>query len=531
MHNIFFFFFLLLSIHANSQIPNPQIIDIQHYRFALTLSDKDDVIKGEATLRINFLRNSDKFHLDLVSPNKNSGKGMKVEKVLENTTAIDFQQKGDSLLILSPVEVGKTRNLTIHYQGIPADGLIVSKNKYGDRTFFGDNWPNRAHHYLPCVDHPADKATVEFIVEAPSHYQVVANGTLVEETNLPDALTRHHWKCDVPLPTKVMVIGAARFAVQHIGEVEGTPVSLWVYPQNRVEGFYDYAMAKDILAYFIQKIGPYPYSKLANVQSKTRFGGMENAGNIFYSEYSVTGKRTAEDLIAHEIVHQWFGNSASESDWPHLWLSEGFATYLTDMYIEETRGVVDFQTILQKQREQVIAFYQKKQTPVVDTITQDLMEMLNDNAYQKGAWVLHMLRREVGDSLFLEGVRAYHRKYTLSNANTDDFQKVMESVSNKDLSIFFNQWLRTAGQPLVEVNASYKKGELLLKIKQKQASGFVFQFPLEIKLVNADKTEVFKTLQITDLTHEFTMELSEKPIEIILDPHVNLLYVGKLMYK
>src|SRR5207249_666261 len=116
------------------------------------------------------------------------------------------------------------------------------------------------------------------------------------------------------------------------------PVSAWVYPQDSAKGFYDYALATEILKFYANYIAPYPYKKLANVQSKTIFGGMENASAIFYAENSVNGERTSEDLLAHEIAHQWFGDMASETSFEHLWLSEGFATYFTDLYFEKKYG-------------------------------------------------------------------------------------------------------------------------------------------------------------------------------------------------
>ncbi|MFM9838861.1 MAG: hypothetical protein ACKVOQ_11390 [Cyclobacteriaceae bacterium] len=118
----------------------------------------------------------------------------------------------------------------------------------------------------------------------------------------------------MPIPVKVMVVGIARFAVQQVGKVDNITVESWVYPQNRAEGFYDYSVALKVLDYFHRHIGPYPFKKLANVQSKTRWGGLENASAIFYSESSVNGKADHEDLIAHEEAHQRFGNSASEND-------------------------------------------------------------------------------------------------------------------------------------------------------------------------------------------------------------------------
>ena len=138
----------------------------------------------------------------------------------------------------------------ITYSGIPKDGLVISKNIHGDRTFFGDNWPNRAHNWFPCIDHPSDKATIEYIIKAPNHYQVIANGFQVEETNISGNLKQYHYKTDVPLPTKVMVVGIAKFAVQNIGETHNIPVSTWVYPQTKAAGFYDFSIANCMITNF-----------------------------------------------------------------------------------------------------------------------------------------------------------------------------------------------------------------------------------------------------------------------------------------
>ena len=153
-----------------------------------------------------------------------------------------------------------------------------------------------------------------------------------------------------------MVIGVAQFAIQYLEAVDNAQISSWIFPQDREKGFYDYALAVPITQWFIDRVGPYPFNKLANVQSKTQFGGMENAGNIFYSERSVTGERNSEGLIAHEIAHQWFGNSASEANWHYVWLSEGFATYFTNLYYEDIYGVENFRERLIQQRNQVIGY-------------------------------------------------------------------------------------------------------------------------------------------------------------------------------
>jgi aminopeptidase N len=498
-------------------------IDIQHYKLAIIVNDTTNSIDATMEVSLKFKKTTDEFQLDLVKKDSINDKGMVIGSIYQNNVKVEFTHINNKVTI-KPKHVfpGIKYTYTIKYHGVPTDGLIIGKNMYGDRTYFGDNWPNRAHHWFPCVDHPSDKATVEYIIEAPNYYQTIANGFLIEETNLNNYTKKYHWKTAVPLPTKVMVIGIAKFAVQNIGSTHHIPVSTWVYPQTKEQGFYDFSTSKKILNFFIETIGDYPYKKLANVQSKTRYGGMENAGNIFYFEKSVSGKRAHEDLIAHEIAHQWFGNSASEIDWPHLWLSEGFATYLTDVYILKFKGKDAFINRLKNQRTTVLNFYKKTQTPIVDTKTTNYMQLLNANSYQKGAWVLHMLKNKLGNELFWKGIRSYYSTYKFSNASTNNFKDVMATVSGKNLDVFFNQWLQKSGHPVLKSNWIYFNNKVRLIIDQTQET--VFQFPLDLELIYNDGSSEIKTIEVSDKSSPFVIDTNGEVKTIKLDPNVNLLY-------
>ena len=524
---VFLLLFISTVLTAQSPAYNPQInsIDVQHYRFSLTLKDDTDRIEGQAEITLRFKQAGNSFMLDLT--NVKSGKGMTVSAVSYNNTALKFSHTDDHLSITLPNTIPTSENITVtvQYAGVPADGLIIDANKFGDRTFFGDNWPNRAHHWLPTIDHPSDKASVEFLVTAPDHYQVVGNGIQIEESNLDGGLRRTHWKETVLLPTKVMVIGVAPFAVQLAGEVQGIQVSSWVFPDNRAEGFTDYSQAVEVLEWFHKNIAPYPYRKLANVQSKTRYGGMENASNIFYYENSVNGKKEREDLIAHEIAHQWFGNSASEANWYHVWLSEGFATYSTHLYHEAKYGAASLAERMRKDRFTVVRYAEGKLAPIVDTTVTDINDVLNTNSYQKGAWVLHMLRHEIGDTAFWKGYRAYYQKYQGSNALTVDFQKVMEEASGKSLQTFFKQWIFQAGQPEILTPYRYDGGEKLIVLTVKQVQKNLFSFPLDIQFLDENKKVILeKTLSISKAEEEFAFPVEGFPKSIKLDPKAYLLF-------
>ena len=305
-------------------------------------------------------------------------------------------------------------------------------------------------------------------------------------------------------------------------EVYGIPVSAWVYPENRLDGFSDYGVATKVLKYFIDSVGPYSYSKLANMQAKTQWGGLENAGTIAYFENSVTGKNEVEELIAHEIAHQWFGNSATENDWNHVWLSEGFATYFAILYQEWVYGDARRKEQLALDRMQIIEYYKKNPSPVVDPSIIDPFKVLSVNTYQKGGWVLNMLRYKIGYEKFWNGIRSYYRKYQNANAMTSDFQKVMEEASGEDLNDFFQQWIFTKGYPEIKWDWKYKNGEISINLRQTQEH-HVFQFPLEIGVTTNGKTTISK-FEILEKQVIYRIPTTTKPDSVILDPNFWLLF-------
>jgi aminopeptidase N len=524
------FFFL----HAQDPYPVDRNLDIQHYEFHLEIADDTDELKGKAIIQLRYLdETKNAFAIDLVNKNA-EGKGMSISSIKDKKSGrnLDFEHINNRVIINT--STGPSHEIEITYQGIPQNGLIISQNKYGERTFFGDNWPNRAHHWLPVVDHPSDKASCAFIVTAPNHYQVIGTGAFVESTDIDDATRRTHWQTDVDIATKVMVMGAARFAIKTEEIIDGVAVQSWVYPQDREKGFYDYALATQSLQFFNYYVGPYSYEKLANVQSKTRYGGMENASNIFYTESSVTGDRAAESLIAHEVAHQWFGNSVSEKDWYHIWLSEGFATYFTQLYFEHYYGREKLAEGMQQARFTVVKHWEgTKTSPVLDTLITDLNRLLSPNSYQKGAWVLHMLRKEIGDTNFRNGIRAYYAQYQNKNALSDDFRKVMEEVSGEDLSWFFEQWLRQPGHPIIEATWEYNTNAkaAIIDFSQTQ-NGHVFRFPIDIAVyTEGNNLPQIYTIEIDEKTTQIPLPSDQAPSHISLDPGTWLLFQGNVERK
>ena len=527
MKKIFLLALLCVSInlYPSDYYPLDPGTDIIKYVFSLHLSDKDDRIVGEAIVRVLHTANADFIILDLVGED-GKGKGMLVEEVLVDSEKAKWTHEDNRLKISLPDKKheGSFSNIVVKYHGIPADGLIISRNRHGNRTFFADNWPDRARNWIPCVDHPSDKARVEFKVYAPEKYMVVSNGTRVEESFMGNGIKLTHWKEEISIPTKVMVIGVARFASQLLANVGGINIWTYVFPEDREIGFSDYSAAIDPFTFYCDRIGSYPYEKLANVQSKTIFGGMENAGCIFYSERSVSGNNRVESLMAHEIAHQWFGNSVTEGDWHHVWLSEGFATYFTSLYLEYKEGKDKLRTSMTSSRNRVIRAIDRRPAPVIDTTITNFMELLSTYSYQKGAWVLHMLRNEIGDELFNTAIRTYYSRFRNRNALTPDFRNTVEEFAQRDLEGFFYQWLYRPEIPVLDIewNYSARRKELTLNLRQMQ-EGESFDFPLTVEFEVSGK-KIREEIRVHQKRSTFTIKLDNKPEKVIVDPDVKLLF-------
>lgn len=511
--------------------PKNHSIDALNYAFTIELSDTTDMIVGELALDVRFVGPGVRaVRLDLIGTGAaRDGKGMSVSGVTMNGSAVPFTHSSDVLLVplASAPAVNQRARLVVRYRGTPATGLKIGNNKYGDRTFFSDNWPNKARHWLPTIDHPYDKATSEFIVTAPSHYQVVSNGLQVETSDVPGGRRRTHWKNSVPIAPWLYVLGTARFAVQRVGTFEGKAIETWVYAQDRDAGFADFATpTKDVLAYYSDYVGPFAYERLANIQSNSVSGGMEAASAILYSESSVTGTGSVRwrNVVIHEIAHQWFGNAVTEADWDDVWLSEGFATYFTLLYIEHAYGRDEFVRGLHASRNTVMAFAAKN--PAYTIIHDNLSRMddvTSSHTYQKGSWTLHMLRGVIGSEAFQRGIRAYYARHFNGSATTADFRRAMEEASGRELGWFFQQWLYKPGT--LKVNGSWTYDaparQVRITLDQTQTDGSLFTMPVEVGVYSKGQpAPAVARVQLSAKSHVFTIDAPTEPEDVRLDPNV-----------
>jgi aminopeptidase N len=319
----------------------------------------------------------------------------------------------------------------------------------------------------------------------------------------------------------------ARFSSRHFGTVNGVPLQTWVFHQDREAGIATFdGPTRDAMAFFMERVGPYAYEKLANVEAAGMGGGMEHASVIFYGARSVT-MEPATGLVTHEIAHQWFGDSVTESDWDDVWLSEGFATYLTLLAKEHYEGRDAFVAGLEEARVRVWSgeAQDPEETVVHDNLS-DMREVLSDLQYQKGAWILHMLRWEIGTEDFWAGIREYYRRYRDATASTEDLVRVMEEVSGEELDWFFDQWLHRTPSPSLEGSWRYDptSGSVVIELSQTQM-GAAYRLDLEVGIIEpgAEATGV-EVIRMTEKRQTFRLPVVGEPGDVVLDPNTWALF-------
>jgi aminopeptidase N len=303
--------------------------------------------------------------------------------------------------------------------------------------------------------------------------------------------------------------------------------SVYVFPEVRDYLPGPFTHAAPIVRFFSELIAPFPYEKLAHLQSSTRYGGMENAGAIFYSDNAFKRRSMRSGLIAHETAHQWFGDAVTEREWSHVWLSEGFATYFAQLYVEHSEGDSAFRDGMRRIRETVIKAPEVASRPVIDTTQTVLMQLLNRNSYEKGGFTLHMLRSLVGDSAFFRGLRSYYLGHRHSTALSGDLQQALEGSSGRSLGWFFDQWLRRPGWAELTTSWTYDAAQKRVVATIAQGTRFgAYRFPLTVAITDGSGRERRATIEVpatASSTIVVPLDVDAAPRGVVFDPDVRVL--------
>jgi aminopeptidase N len=518
----------------------------KHYAVNIVLDAQlSQIVSARAQIDILILKPTALIDLDFGE--------LSIDSVTVDSKPVQFAHRDGKLRLDLPqrLQAGARVAVLVQYHGKPKDGLILSADKDGKPSAVGDNWPNRVHHWIPALDHPSAKATVTFNITAPARDEVVANGRLDHVETTAGGNRTWTYSEGVPIPPYCMIISVGQFKRFEPAERSLTPLSYYVPESDSPFALKGFAPSIPTVAFFSETIAPYPYEKLALIVGATRFGGMENSSAIVFTSTLLNPRPSAKlsktfgvpigtaGLIAHEIAHQWFGDSVTESTWADLWLSEGFATYFAGLFLQRYESEEAFQTYMKDAAIAALAYEKKNRTPIFDRDTEDLLKLLNANNYQKGAWVLHMLRSSLGDQAFFRGLRSYYQAHANATASTEDLREALEEASGRNLRTFFARWIYDSGHPQYELTwewvgqpdlqnrhsvrkrKSVQKSELRLVLRQVQPGNpFLDPIPLTIRTASGSRDIILKP---SGRTTTQTIHLRDKPLSIDLDPNNTLL--------
>jgi aminopeptidase N len=502
-------------IDENYVTDNQRKIDIKKYDLSFDLYPKEKMFKASAIL----YGEANDSTIDMIDLNFYDN--FEIRKVMLNDLSIKYDNEGTRFSIPFNSSIEKNFKIEIQYEGAPEkaglDGFVFG-SRNGNSLVYNLSEPTFASTWFPCNDIPTDKSLLDISITNDSNMVSVSNGVLVDvKTN--DNRRTYHWRTEYPISTYLVAIYSSDYDYfsDNYVSLDGKDtmkVEYYVLPDKLEKAKSDFSDQIKMIKYLAQTIGEYPFikEKYGIAEFLWQLGAMEHQTITGVSSYLIDGKKYFEDVLIHELAHQWWGNAVGLKSWNDIWLNEGFATYSEALYYENVSGKRALQSTM----------LAKISNSFTGTLADPGEFLFTKTVYDKGAWVLHMLRREVGDSTFFVILRTYYETFKYSNASTADFKNVCEKISGENLDKFYDQWINGEGEIELQYTSSIMKFDNHIKIelgiKQVQEDYEVYHFPLDVQLMFEDSTT--KNFSFNISTKDTLLELiSEKGLlNIDLDP-------------
>ena len=491
-------------------------VDVKHYTIKIDLHPEQKKILGDVdiTLRM-FDHRTDKVDLNFYE-------NLKIKKVEFNGTNVSFDRAEKILSIHKTDKNLDSADIRIIYEGTPENlgfGSFTFGNEEGSPTVYSLNEPVFASTWFPCVDLPDDKALADIYITNDSSEVSLSNGKLIDIQTHKSRRT-YHWKTFYPISTYLIALYSAKyksFSEKYVS-INRDTVNLYCYalPKEFDDAKNDFSDHPDYMKTFEKLFGPYPFpkEKYAVAEFWWQMGAMEHQTITGIGSNFISGKKFFSDMLIHELAHHWWGDAVGPKTWKDVWLNEGFATYSVALYWEKRSG---FKALQSTMNSKIGSFD-------TGTLYNPGNAIFGQLVYDKGAWVLHMLRKEVGDSSFFKILRQYFKQYKYGNASTYDFKSVCEKVSGKNLDQFFNEWV-FKGKGIIELEYDWNTKQTgqnfstIIHIKQLQKGYDIYKFPVDIKMIfDNDDQFVVSTERISSKEQKIKLESKKKPTKIILDP-------------
>ncbi|MEM8944317.1 MAG: M1 family aminopeptidase [Planctomycetota bacterium] len=511
----------------------PRYVDLQHLKLDVTPDFRRRTVAGTATLEFAPVgKPLDELQLDAVDLN--------VSAVRSSVAIEDYAVTREHLTVtfVEPVAVGQKCVLEVEYSAEPQRGLYFRTPQQGypaeDTHLFTQGEAQLARYWFPCHDYPNERTTTEIVCHVPTDMTVLSNGRLIGERSEGD-MKAVHWRQEKPHVCYLVTLVAGYFSKLEDLDRK-VPLAFYSQPTVAQHAGNSFRNTADILEFFDREIGvPFPWHKYFQVTVHDfQFGGMENTSmttlahrTITPSTYENVKSARIRKLDAHEMAHQWFGDYVTCKDWSHLWLNEGFATYYSHLYEGDTFGRDALLYDLYRDATAKVLPEHEDRRPIVYNRYKDPMEQFDYRVYPKGSWVLHMLRCQLGESLFRDIVRTYLERHALTSVTTADFVKVIEESSGRSFDRFFDQWVYHPRHPSLEIKYKWLAKQKLAHVSVKQTHKvddevLLFEFPTLLRFVVEGKP-VDHPIEIAAEKQNFYVPLAKQPTVVRFDPDYTVL--------
>ena len=522
-----------MDLFVEPNYENQSITCIQKLKLECTINLDKPILKLDCS----------NLNIKEITNTKLNGRDLKNE--------LGFLINEDKLSIKLPGSLKKDDNLEIkiEYGASPKRGFRFIKPDSLNPKKQIQTWTQgqmiESRFWFPCIDEPQLKFPWDISVAVPTDYTVISNGHFIGTENRNDMQKIFKWKESIPNSNYLVSIVSGKFyekrenyeSILNEDHNKKTVELSYYVPEDKKESIErSFHWTPDVIRFFEEYFGTsYPYSKYSQTTVQDfEYGGMENVTCTTLPDDTLLDKRASIDntstrnVIAHELAHQWFGDLITCKDWAHIWLNEGMATYCEALYIEELEKKDEFQHYMRT----IANYYIRKsctdyKRPIVTNIYKYPDELFDSHSYQKGAWVLHMIRNSIGDELFRKLLKKCLVDYKEKNIDTDEFCKALEEISEKDFKLFFKQWVYSPGHP--ELDISYDEKSTILNINQNQETPFNFIIDLKVYNSSGGIPGIYP-LSIKNKENQFTLsqitnnqETTTKIDFISIDPELKVL--------
>jgi aminopeptidase N len=518
--------------------------DVKHVRLAIALDFEQEMVSGTAYTTFSVLYDEiNSITFDAVE--------LHIEEIALVGGGNLAYSVGDEKLHVTldrAYRYGEEFTIAVTYHARPRTGLHFIKPGPDDPTRPVQAWtfgqPRYHYHWFPCHDAPNDRATTEIIVTVPAQFLTISNGNLLDVTDNGDGTKSHHWRHDIPHAAYLVSLVVGDFAVIE-DHYNSKPVKYYVRQSRKDDARLYMGKTPQMMRFYSEYTGvEYPYDKYDQTVVELYTGAMEHTTATTHSFSLLMDQRAALDMdlvpvVAHELAHQWFGDLVTCRDWPNGWLNEGFATYFEELWEEHDQGSDYFKYSMLQEKEGYLHEDAHYRRPVVYHVYYNQgMELFDGHLYNKGGWVLHMLRHQLGEASFRRGIKAYLERYRTREVITADLERTLEEVTGRSLARFFQQWIYSGGYPAFEVSYSWDSEHNMAKVKIKQTQrvdeltpcfvtpvDLAFIVPTSDEAARDEHTSETRTIPIRvtvgedgQVEQSFYMPLEREPIMVRFDP-------------